>query len=421
MSFGSLKDLYLDELSDLYAAEMQMIRALPRLVDEARAPELRNLLSKHCEESRLHLERLQLIFTHWGQRVPSSTCAGIAGIVQEGDERLNQLTTDDVRDAAIIGIAQRIEHYEIAAYGCARTYARRLSRTDEARLLQETLEEEGRADHRLTEIAEAHVNDDARSEADLAVPAKVSRFRYIGRAQLDFTRLTTEALHVRNDAGEELGTFDGLVITAGTTTPRYIVVDARGLFRGRRYLLPVGKVRYDEAARVLRVNLPKDIAERYPEFDRGQFETMSDEAMRGYEARLTECFPLGTSGQPGDQSQVEGPPEWLMTSVWITVTLGLAENLSDEARSFANEFAPVPDAVEGPVPAASTEPAPSASDGSPEVEVAGPALDVAGPSASTPQTREQTGSPCSERMVAAGEIPDETITPPHGDKLRTRV
>ena len=97
MSFGSLKDLYLDELGDLYAAEMQMIRALPRLVDETRAPKLRDLLSKHCEESRLHLERLQLIFTHWGQRVPSSTCAGIAGIVQEADERLTQLTTDDVR------------------------------------------------------------------------------------------------------------------------------------------------------------------------------------------------------------------------------------------------------------------------------------------------------------------------------------
>jgi ferritin-like metal-binding protein YciE len=160
MSLGSLKDLYLDELRDLYAAEVQMIRTLPRLVDAARAPELRDLLSKHGEQSRLHLERLQLIFTHWGQRIPSSTCAGIAGIVQEADERLNQLTTDDVRDAAVIGIAQRIEHYEIAAYGCAHTHARRLSRTDDARLLQETLQDEGRADHRLTEIAEAHINDD---------------------------------------------------------------------------------------------------------------------------------------------------------------------------------------------------------------------------------------------------------------------
>lgn len=413
MSLGSLKDLYLDDLRDLYAAEMQMIRALPRLVDEARAPELRDLLSKHCEESRLHLERLQLIFTHWGQRAPSSTCAAIAGIVQEADERLNQLTTDDVRDAAIIGIAQRIEHYEIAVYGCARTYARRLNRNDDARLLQETLDEEGRADHRLSEIAEAHINDDARSEADLTAPARVNRFRYIDRTQLDFSRLTTEALRVCNDADAELGTFDGLVIAADTTTPRYIVVDARGLFSGRRYLLPVGKVRHDEEARVLRVNLPRDIAERYPEFDRDQFETMSDEAMRGYRARLTECFPRAASEQPSEQSIAEAPPEWLMTSVWITVTPGLAERLSDEARSFANEFAPISNA--------GTEPARNGADDSPEVEVAGPALDVAGPSPATPHRSELVESPLSERMAASEEVPDETMTPPHGDKFRTRV
>ena len=171
MSLGSLKDLYLDELGDLYAAEIQMIRALPRLVDETRAPQLRELLSKHCEESRLHLERLQLIFTHWGRRVPSTTCAGVAGIVQEADERLNRLTTDDVRDAAIIGIAQRIEHYEIAAYRCVRTYARRLSRNDEARLLQETLDEEERADRLLTAIAEAYIDDDARPASASGKPA----------------------------------------------------------------------------------------------------------------------------------------------------------------------------------------------------------------------------------------------------------
>jgi ferritin-like metal-binding protein YciE len=171
MSLGSLKDLYLDELGDLYAAEIQMIRALPRLVDETRAPQLRELLSRHCEESRLHLERLQLIFTHWGRRVPSTTCAGMAGIVQEADERLNRVTSDDVRDAAIIGIAQRIEHHEIAAYRSVRTYARRLNRNDEARLLQETLDEEERADRGLAAIAEAYIDDDARSASANRKPA----------------------------------------------------------------------------------------------------------------------------------------------------------------------------------------------------------------------------------------------------------
>src|SRR5204863_9819783 len=131
-------------------------------------------------ESRLHLERLELIFTHWGERRRSRPCLGIAGIVQEADNRLHEEATDDVRDAAIIAVAQRIEHYEIAAYGCARTYAQRLNRPDEARLLQETLEDEGRSDHRLTEIAEAHVNDDARTEADLAAtPGPSGRLQFV--------------------------------------------------------------------------------------------------------------------------------------------------------------------------------------------------------------------------------------------------
>src|ERR671930_1860103 len=184
MAIGSLRELYLDELGDLYDAETQMLRALPRLVEQARAPDLRDTLNKHYDESRLHLDRLELIFTHWGERRKTRPCAGLAGIVQEADDRLNQVTTEDARDAAIVGVAQRIEHYEIAAYGCARTYARRLNRPDEARLLQETLDDEGRADHRLTEIAEAHINDDARSEVDMHEPAPAKRLRYVDGRQL---------------------------------------------------------------------------------------------------------------------------------------------------------------------------------------------------------------------------------------------
>ena len=99
----------------------------------------------------------------WAEPLQSRPCSGVTGIVQEADDRLHEVTTGDSRDAAIIGAAQRIEHYEIAAYGCARTYARWLNRDDEARLLQETLDEEGRADHRLSEIAEAHIGDSLQS------------------------------------------------------------------------------------------------------------------------------------------------------------------------------------------------------------------------------------------------------------------
>ena len=128
MPLASLKDLYFDELADLYDAEMQIIRTLPRLAEAARARELREALKKHGDQSRLHLERLDLIFTHWGERPRSRPCVGLAGIVQEADNRLNQEATDDVRDAAIIGSARRMEHYEIAAYSSARGYARQLDK-----------------------------------------------------------------------------------------------------------------------------------------------------------------------------------------------------------------------------------------------------------------------------------------------------
>jgi len=155
MGFGSLKDLYLDELALLYDAELQVARTLPRLSEAAQSPVLRQMLAKHGRESLLHLERIELIFTHWGERRPLRTSAGLAGIVQEADERLNQETTPDARDAALIAIVQRIAHYQMAVYGSVRTCALRLNRWDEARLLQETLDEEGRADNRLSTIIDA--------------------------------------------------------------------------------------------------------------------------------------------------------------------------------------------------------------------------------------------------------------------------
>jgi ferritin-like metal-binding protein YciE len=338
MGMASLKDLYLDDLGDLYDAEKQMIRTLPRLADAASAPELKETLSKHCQESRLHLERLQLIFTHWGQAVPTQRCDGIAGIVQEADDRLTEPATPDARDAAIIGVAQRIEHYEIAAYGCARTYARRLNRPDEARLLQETLDEEGRADHRLTELAEAHIVDDARSEADLQASASVARLRFVDARQLDYKRLSPGALEVRNDADEKLGIFDGLIFDSASGWPRYIVVNAGGVFVGGRYLLPVGRVRFDDRARVLRIGLDKDVASRYPAFDRDEFATLSDDALRGYQGRLLDFFKRDDGTGRQSAAAEESQPEWLMTGVWMTIPPALAEQLSDEARTFANEF-----------------------------------------------------------------------------------
>jgi ferritin-like metal-binding protein YciE len=341
MALASLKDLYFDELADLYDAELQMIRTLPRLAEAARAPELREALKKHGEESRLHLERLELIFTHWGERRRLKPCAGLAGIVQEADERLNQEATDDVRDASIIGVAQRIEHYEIAAYGCARTYARRLNRLDEARLLQETLDEEGRTDHHLSEIAEAHINDDARTEADLHAQPPVGRLHYVPMDVVAQGRTDFGPMAIRNTADEELGVLDGLVAEGDLGAARYAVIDAGGLLTRRRFLLPLGVIRFDEGDRVLRVDIDQDVANRYPAFDRDEFLTMSDDDKRGYERRLLKFFPVAPGDSASATDQPAALPEWLLSGTWITVSPDRLRDLPKEARSFVNEFAPL--------------------------------------------------------------------------------
>jgi ferritin-like metal-binding protein YciE len=382
MAIGSLKDLYIDELAHLYDGETQMIRTLPRLAEAAHAPELREALIKHCAESRLHLERLELIFTHWGERRRSRPCSGIAGIVQEADNRLHEEATDDVRDAAIIGVAQRIEHYEIATYGCARTYARRLNRPDEARLLQETLEEEGRSDHRLTEIAEAHVNDDARTEADLAETQQPSgRLQFVPAVAASKGHGAHERLPVCSDSDEELGTFDGLIVDTASQEPRYAVVDSGGLLLHRRYLLPFDTVSFDAEKRLLRAQVAKNVASRYPSFDPDEFGKMSDSELRRYDARLVRLFPQ--SAQHTARTAPATTPEWIMTGTWITVPPDQAARLNDDTRPFANEFRP------------------------------------------TVSEREPTGDPRTQEQVvgrdAAAPRPlrrEDIASPPHGDKLR---
>jgi ferritin-like metal-binding protein YciE len=377
MAIASLKDLYFDELADLYDAETQLIRLLPRLAEAARTPDLREALKKHCDESRLHLERLELIFTHWGERRRAKSCAGLSGIVQEADERLNQEATDDARDASIIGVAQRIEHYELAAYGCARTYARRLNRLDEARLLQETLDEEGRTDHRLSEIAEAHVNDDARLEEDLQAEPPVGRLRYVPMDVIAQGRKDQAPLPITN-GDEDLGTLDGLVAERELGAARYAVVDAGGLFKRRRFLLPLSLLRFDERARVLRISIDKDVVNHYPDFDRDEFQTMGEEDRRGYETRLLKFFPP----DDGAPREPEAPslPDWLLAGTWITVSPKRADQLPAEARSFVNEFVPI---------------------------------------------QGDDAPPAAERLVARDREsespwtpPAESPAPPHGDKLR---
>lgn len=165
MKLKSLHDLYVYELKDLYNGENEIIKALPKMVKAANTTELRNALEEHLQVSRQQVERLDRIFQRLDESPKGVTCKGIKGIIDEGEDVMDMDAPEMVSDAALIAAAQRVEHYEIAAYGTARTYAQRLGYDEDARLLQDTLNEEGDADKKLTGIAESRINVEATRSA----------------------------------------------------------------------------------------------------------------------------------------------------------------------------------------------------------------------------------------------------------------
>jgi ferritin-like metal-binding protein YciE len=157
----SLRDLYVEELKDLYSAENQILKALPKMAKKASSDELRAAFEEHLEITRGQVERLESIFDDLERSPKGKRCKGMAGLIEEGSDMMKEDAEPDVLDAALISAAQRVEHYEIAAYGTVRTYAERLGLDKHSRLLQQTLDEEGDADKKLTQIAESSVNPDA--------------------------------------------------------------------------------------------------------------------------------------------------------------------------------------------------------------------------------------------------------------------
>jgi ferritin-like metal-binding protein YciE len=162
MQLGSLHDLYVDELKDLYNAETQLLKALPKMAKAASAPELRTAFEDHLEETREQVRRLELIFKKLDASPKGKKCKAMEGLIEEGKEVMDE-AQPPVLDAALIAAAQRVEHYEMAGYGCVRTFARLLGYEDAVELLQETLDEEGAADKKLTELAETIINVEAHS------------------------------------------------------------------------------------------------------------------------------------------------------------------------------------------------------------------------------------------------------------------
>jgi ferritin-like metal-binding protein YciE len=160
-NLDSLEALLQDEMKDIYDAEKQLTKALPKLAKKASAPELKEALEAHLEETEQHIERLEQAFEQLGMPARGKKCEGMKHLIDEGNDLISDAEDDAARDAVMIAAAQKVEHYEIASYGTIRTWANLLGKNDVAALFEDTLEEEKEADQKLTTIAESFVNEEA--------------------------------------------------------------------------------------------------------------------------------------------------------------------------------------------------------------------------------------------------------------------
>jgi ferritin-like metal-binding protein YciE len=158
MKLNTLHDLYLQQLKDLYSAETQLIDALPDMAREANHDDLKQAFSEHLQQTKLQKGRLETIGENLGEDLGGETCQAMKGLIKEGKEMIKQKASDPVKDAGLIAAAQRVEHYEIAGYGTVCTFAEMLGRTDDLRLLQETLSEEKNTDDKLNKLAKQTVD-----------------------------------------------------------------------------------------------------------------------------------------------------------------------------------------------------------------------------------------------------------------------
>jgi ferritin-like metal-binding protein YciE len=168
MNLDTLKELYVNELRDLYNAEGQLVKALPKMAKAASSDELKEAFEKHLEQTKGHIERLEEVFEEIGEKTKGKTCQAMKGLIEEGSEVLKADGENSVLDAAIIVAAQKVEHYEIAGYGSVRTFAQLLGQDKSAELLQQTLDEESETNELLNKLAEDIVNPEALMEAEMA-------------------------------------------------------------------------------------------------------------------------------------------------------------------------------------------------------------------------------------------------------------
>jgi ferritin-like metal-binding protein YciE len=164
MEMESLRDLFINELKDLYSAENQILKALPKMIKKASSKELKSGFEQHLKQTQGHVERLDKIFEELDESPKGKKCKGMEGIIADGKEWMEEDAEPDVMDAGLIGAAQHVEHYEIAGYGCVRTYAELMGEDDIANLLQQTLDEEKATDEKLNQLAQ-NINVEAEKAA----------------------------------------------------------------------------------------------------------------------------------------------------------------------------------------------------------------------------------------------------------------
>jgi len=168
MKLDTLQKLYTDELRDLYNAENQLLKALPKMAKAASSEDLKDAFEKHLEQTKGHVKRLEQVFDALGEKPKGKTCRAMKGLIEEGSEILKEEGEESILDAGIIVAAQKVEHYEIASYGSVRTFAHLLGQNEAAELLQSTLDEESETNELLNRMAESIVNPEAMMESELA-------------------------------------------------------------------------------------------------------------------------------------------------------------------------------------------------------------------------------------------------------------
>lgn len=168
MKLHSLEDLFHEELRDMFDAEKQLLKALAKMAKAAAADELRQAFEEHLDQTRGHVERLERVFELIGKKPRGKSCAAMEGMIDEGADLIDADAEPMVRDAGLIAAAQRVEHYEMAAYGCLRTWAQQLNQREAASLLEQTLNEEKDTDLKLTQLAESLVNLAAQQQTQMA-------------------------------------------------------------------------------------------------------------------------------------------------------------------------------------------------------------------------------------------------------------